>query len=228
MAFLDLPAELRLHILTYLPDFLPGRTETVGPNVRITPAICRTSRGLREEALPLYAKSASFSIQTDDNTRSPNSRMSSWLDALSPEALTCVHCLQLSRHWQIEQPSRWQGHVGFYVRLQRFQAAWSFTAGTYPIAKDVRGMRAESVELLRSILERRGVGEKGLVRQDVELVVAAMEIVASHPIPAFDIEQSEDGRRRRRNVWDDMERGLADFEGGRGQDTSTRPFFTPY
>lgn len=228
MGLLDLPTELRIHIFSYLPDFHPGRTETVGPNVRITPAICRISRRLREEALPLYAKTASFSIQTDDDVHSPNSRMSIWLDALSPEALALVHSLQLSRHWQIQQPSRWQGHVGFYVRLQRLRTAWLLIAGTYPIANDVRGMRAESVELLRSVVERRGVGEKGLVRGDVEFVVAAMEIVAEHPVPAFDVEQSEEEGRRRKGVWRIMERGLAELGSGDVEDVSTRPFFTPY
>ncbi|KAK3686320.1 hypothetical protein LTR37_019958, partial [Vermiconidia calcicola] len=206
MGLLDLPPEIRLQIYDYLPDFSPGRNETVGPNVRLTPALCRAgSRVLREEALPLYAKTSSFIIQTDDNFN----RVDAWLQALAAgDALSKVQSLQLSRHWKIKQPSRWQGHVGFYVRVHLHDKTWQCTAGTYPFANDTRGMRLESVELLCSIVRQRLGQLGGLSRSDVEFIVEAMDIVASHPVSTFDSEQSEDGRRRRRDMYTTMERHL--------------------
>ncbi|KAK3717861.1 hypothetical protein LTR37_005633, partial [Vermiconidia calcicola] len=206
MGLLDLPPEIRLQIYDHLPDFSPGSNETVGQNVRLTPALCRTgSRVLREEALPLYAKTSSFIIQTDDNFN----RVGAWLQALAAgEALSKVQSLQLSRHWKIKQPSRWQGHVGFYVRVHLHDKTWQCTAGTYPFANDIRGMRLESVELLCSIVRQRLGQLGGLSRSDVEFIVEAMDIVASHPVSTFDSEQSEDGRRRRRDMYTTMERHL--------------------
>ena len=49
---------------------------------------------------------------------------------------------------------------------------------------------------------------RGLESGDVEFVVRAMEILAKHPISTFDTEQSEMGRRRRRETWMLMERKL--------------------
>ena len=213
MGLLDLPTELRMQIIEHLEDFWPGGHETIGPNVRLTPTICRVSRVLREEALPLYAKTSCFIIQTDDDLHVSNDRVQLWLQALGEEALAQVQSLQLSRHWKLKQPSRWQGHVGFYVRLQLVDKVWQCTAGTYPIANDMRGMRLESVDLLRHTVTKRlsrisALGGKGICRADVEFIVEAMNVVSSHPISTFDTEQSEAGRRRRREVWANMEQKL--------------------
>ena len=240
MGLLDLPTELRIQILEHLPDLSYGRHETVGPNVRITPAICRVSRVLREDALPIYAKTSSFIIQTDDCLNVINNRVQVWLQALGDVALSHVENLQLSRHWKIPRPSRWQGHVGFYVRLQLVDGAWQCTTGTYPIVNDMRGMRLESVDLLRHTVVQRlsqlsgSPGERGLSRADVECIVDAMDVVASHPISTFDTEQSEAGRRRRRGLWAEMEGQLfalgetAPNRDAPSFDPTGRRFYTPY
>jgi hypothetical protein len=230
MRLLELPAEIRLQILEYLPGFLPGRTETIGPNVRLTPAICRTCSTLRREGLPLFASTAFFIIQTDDLHLSSD-RVSLWLDALDGKPLSQVRGLQLSRHWNISQPARWQGHVGFYIRLQSDGKQWQCTTGTYPIANDIRGMRLESTELLRHVITERlkqmaTDGQRGLGRADVEVFLRAMSIIASHPISTFDTEQSETGRKRRRETWDRMELQMSLLNVGSSKTCS--PFFTPY
>ena len=148
MGILQLPPELRLQIFAYL--FRYGRQETVGPNVQLTPALCRANRIFRRESLPLYAKTSAFIIQTDDSLHTVNDRVNMWLDALGDEALSYVENLQLSRHWHLQVPTRFQGNIGFYVKLQLVDEAWKCVAGTYPIANDKRGMRSESVELLRT------------------------------------------------------------------------------
>ena len=215
MGLLELPTELRIQILEDLPDFSYGRHETIGPNVRLTPAICRVCRVLRYEALPLYAKTSSFIMQADGDTGVCNDRVQAWLQAMGADALREVQSLQLSRHWKLCQPSRWQGHVGFYVRLQLHDKTWSCNVGTYPIANDDRGMRRESIELLRGVIKHRLrlsclSGEEGLSRCDVEFIMEAMDIVASHPISTTDTERDEDGRRRRREykTWLMMKRDL--------------------
>lgn len=106
--------------------------------------------------------------------------------------------------------------------------------GTYPIANDVRGMRGESVELLRRIVESRlerveRRSERGLEVEDVHFVVGAMDVVASHPISTFDTEQSEVGRQRRREGWHAMESKLwALDEEMENASKAAKPFFTPY
>lgn len=101
--------------------------------------------------------------------------------------------------------------MGFYLRLQMIGGVWNCTAGTYPIANDVRGMRLESVDALRHVVMQRlrppeaYVQRKNLSRPDVEFIVAAMEIVAAHPISTYDTDQSEAGRKRRREIWATME-----------------------
>lgn len=229
MGLLELPTELRIHILEYLPELSYGRHETIGPYVRLTPAICRVSHTLRKEALPLYAKTSLFIIQTDDNNR-----VQVWLQALDDIALTKVENLQLSRHWQDKQPTRWQGHIGFYIRLQLIDGTWNCTAGTYPFANDMRGMRLESIDLLRHIVMQRlrppsaWAEMKRLTRSDVGFIIHAMDVVASHPISSFDTEQSEGGRQRRREIWATMERKLLALSTFSVEQSSANTFYAPY
>lgn len=77
-------------------------------------------------------------------------------------------------------------------------------------------------------------------REDVEFVVRTMYVVARHPIEAFDVEQSEQGRRARRRVWEGMEGELRTLEKGNeeqsvgevvsgdGRAAEGSKFFTPY
>ena len=214
MGLLGLPTELRIQILEDLPELSYGRHETIGPNVRLTPAICRVCRVLRYEALPLYAKTSAFIIQADGDLRVCNNRVQLWLDAMGADGLREVQSLQLSHHWKLHQPSRWQGHVGFYVRLQLHDKVWQCTVGTYPIANDKRGMRRESVELLRDFIRHRLSlsclsNEKGLSRPDIEFIVEAMDIVASHPISTLDTGQNAAGVGGWCKAWSTMARELA-------------------
>lgn len=230
---LSLPTELLLHILSFLPDLhLTSTPTTIGPNIPLTPSICRASHTLRREARLLHASSKPFVIQADEE----GTRVRAWTAALGDEALAKVTSLQLSRHWRVPRPERGEGHVGFYLRLQRLgsdSSGWSCARGTYPVVDDTRGLRAESVFVLREVvvryLQRRG-GQKGwgLSRRDVEFVLAAMEIVADHAIGTYDVDQSGEGRRARRRVFERMEGMLRELEGeGEGRESGMM-FFTPY
>jgi hypothetical protein len=235
MSLVELPTELRLHIFSFLPELHYGRHETIGPNVRITPAISRVNRTFRSETLPVYARTSAFIIHVDDNLDPSDNRVQIWLDALGEECLGEVQSLQLSRHWEMPRPSRWHGHVGFYVRLHIHDQKWQCAAGTYPIANDIRGMRLESVDFLQQVVSKRlrqvqARTRKRLSKVDVLFVLETMDIVASHPISSFDTEQSEAGRRRRRDIWSDMETKLSalakdvEEEG----DATKSAFYTPY
>ncbi|KAK4543124.1 hypothetical protein LTR36_005901 [Oleoguttula mirabilis] len=210
MGLLDLPAELRLRIYDYLPELCPDRQGSVAPNFN-TPAVCRASRQLHNETLPIYAGNSHFEIEIDESMNDQASRMTSWLRALGPLGVGHVRSLQLNCHWDIRQPIRWQGHVGFYIRLVKANDAWQCTAGTYPFARDTRDMRLQSVELVQHVVKQEvlqpiATRDKQALRcSDVELAVAAMGIVASHPISTSDTEQGELGRTRRREIWLDME-----------------------
>lgn len=233
MSLLDLPTELRMQIFEYLPDLRYGREETIGPNIRLTPPICRVCRLLKYETLPLYAKTSSFVIQTDTNKR-----LEVWLQALGDVGLSNVENLQLSKNWKIKTPVAGQRQIGFYLRLRMIRNIWNVTAGTYPRANDMSGMRLESVDLLRHIMMRRlrppsaWIEKKILTRRDLDFIVAAMEVVASHPIPSFDTEQSEWARRARRQVWDSMEKGLLALQDQQNEEQSSAKlkatFHTPY
>ncbi len=231
MGLLDLPWELRAHILINIPDFAVGRTETVGPNVRITPAVCRVCRILREEGLPIYARTGSYILQTDDDHQSPRNRLQLWLSALEGKPLSQVRSVQLSRNWNLKQPARWQGQVGFYLRLTLRGDAWDCATGTYPIHNDMRAMRFECIELLRHVISARlerkhGAGDLGLTRADVEYFSAAMDVIASRPVSIYDMEQGEAGRQSRQKVWQEIEARLCALGGSDA--VSIRSFCTPY
>lgn len=96
-------------------------------------------------------------------------------------------------------------------------------------------MRLESVDFLQQVVLRRlkQVQEReksGLKGEDVLFVLETMDIVASHPISSFDTEQSEAGRRRRRDIWNDMETKLSAMARDT-QEAALTPsplFHTPY
>lgn len=258
----DLPPELQIHILTCIPTLqsLPSRSdEHLNPGSPLTPLICRVSHFLRREALALYVKNHSFSFPPS-NQRGEG--FGTWLDVMDGAGILekIWRGMMLSEDWKVERPERGERHVGFYVRIDFGSGSGGghmadegkgrqvqVKTGTSPVVNDPRGMRFESVNLLRDIivtyLRQRGDPAKGLGRQDVEFVVQAMGVVARHPIAAFDLEQSEHGRQARRRVWEAMERELKGLLGeGEDDETSERGrregngvvtgsgsvFFTPY
>lgn len=252
MTLLGLPTELRLRIYDYLPDLQQDRYETVTAYSKLTPSICRTCRLLRRETLPVFAGNSLFAIQIDDAGDSWNKRLSTWLNALGPEAISRLRSVQISRHWSLPRPLRWQGHVGFYIRIEqrkpkkisskssvgstssfrpewnsRFvrpigEGSWNVTTGTYPIARDMRGMRLESVELLAEVIRHHlhvptplanehSVSKDtktGLRRDDIEFLFQALNIVASHPISTYDTEQVQNGRKSQHETWSSLEQQL--------------------
>ncbi|KAK5134866.1 hypothetical protein LTR08_005956 [Meristemomyces frigidus] len=214
MALLALPAELRLHIYDFLPQLSPNQYETTSLDLtRQTPSICRASQQLRSETVPLYMANSEFAIQTNSTSRQEQNRALTWLHSLGTLGLPYIRNLQLNRHWSIRNPTRYEGHVGFYVRLQKADGAWQCTVGTYPVAKDTRGRRIESVELLHQALRRTvldGIGERErqvLRVGDLRVAVESMGIVGSHPIEAFDLDQKAGGL-----IWASMERKLDALE----------------
>ena len=235
MTLCTLPSELRLRIYDYVPDIADRRSVAVRDATRLVPSICRTSRQIHQETIPIYAENTHFTIDTSEDSQEGDNLLFSWLAALKSNGVRCITSLQLSRHWDASQPTRWQGHVGFYVQLEKGSGEWRCTTGTYPMARDMRGMRLESIELLRHVVRQKVLSQaslrdhQALIASDIKLIVSAMMIVASHPISAFDTEQSEAGKKRRREIWADMEEKLFGLHGNDGfeQDEPKR-FFTPY
>lgn len=162
MALSTLPSELRLRIYDYLPDIADGRSVAVTDASRLVPPICRTSRQIHQETIPIYAENTHFAIDTSEDSQEGASLLSSWLAALRPSGVRCIRSLQLSRHWNALQPTRWQGHVGFYVKLEKGPGEWRCSTGTYPVARDTRGMRLESIELLRHVVRQKVLSQASL------------------------------------------------------------------
>lgn len=281
MSLLGLPTELRLRIYEFLPELQPERYETITAYSKLTPSICRACHILRRETLPVFSNNSLFAMQIDDAGHIWNNRISRWLDALGSEAIGRIRSLQISRHWSLPRPMRWQGHVGFYLRVERrkpkktssnasvasnstgsfrpewnarfvlpqAEGQWQVTTGTYPIARDMRGMRLESIELLAEVIKHhfhvptpsgnelsvpREMQKPDLRRHDLEFLFHALEIVASHPISGSDLEQAESGRQRRHETWLSMEQQLRGLNvqampsaSSLDEEASASHFFTP-
>ncbi|WPG98168.1 Hypothetical protein R9X50_00095400 [Acrodontium crateriforme] len=230
MSLISLPAELRLQIYEYLPSLATGRNDVIGPPFcQLTPAICRTCRQLRAETLSLYASGADFSMQSDNGN---DDYIRLWLQALGHSGIRQLRCISLYRHWTLSRPVRGEGHVGFYVRLEKLGGNWKCTTGTYPTARDMRGMRLESVELLQQVVQNTVLRHistpipEALAEVDFETLLKAADIVATHPIAAHDVEQSEAGRQQRSAIWTDMQSQLLGLEGSRALPGSHR-FYKP-
>ena len=215
MALLALQVELRLHIYAFIAQLSPNQYQTISlecqPRI---PAICRTARQFRCETLPLYMSNSEFAIQISTTTQAQDeARAILWLQFLGNLGLPHIRNLQLNCHWSIRHPSRHEGHVGFYVRLAKVDSVWRCTVGTYPAAKDTRGRRLESVELLRealrrTVLDRLNAREAQMLRgRDLEVAVQAARIVARHPIEVFGL----DGKGSDM-IWKSMEKELATLE----------------
>lgn len=116
MSLLTLPAELRLRIFEFLPELLPNVHRNILPHAKLTPPICRVNAILRRETLPIYATDSLFAVCIDDSPELWKHRIDCWISALGP-AISRIGSLQISRHWKTLQPERWQGHVGFYIRI---------------------------------------------------------------------------------------------------------------
>lgn len=124
MALSTLPPELRLRIYDYLPDVVDRRSVAITDAKGLMPSICRTSRQIHQETIPIYAENTHFTIDTSEDSREGASLLTRWLAALGPSGVRRIRSLQLSRHWDASQPTRWQGHVGFYVRLEKGSNEW--------------------------------------------------------------------------------------------------------
>ena len=226
MALLALPAELRLRIYSYVEDLKHGREEEVALACPLTPAICRTNLQLRRETIVTFAENAYFIVAVGafNARRNPRLRLQIWLNALGDGGLARVRSVQFDRNWDLPLPERWQGHVGFYVRLEKHDGLWQCSTGTCPMARDSRAMRQESAELLRRVIYRRlqqprPAPEDVLTRCDAELIFDAMNMVAMNPLPTYDIDQTEAGRQRRRQTWMDIERKLLALAHGGSADS---------
>ncbi|KAK5120039.1 hypothetical protein LTR85_007116 [Meristemomyces frigidus] len=204
---------------------------------RLTPAICRASHQLHRETLPIYARNHEFVLEIGNSdspkTNNHHTIATIWLQALGPLGIAHVRNLQLYSHWNISQPVRFQGHVGFYVRISKTDNTWECATGTSPSARDRRGMRLESVKLLQSVIQQNvlqpmaGRTKQAFLCSDVELVIAAMEVVASHTISAFEPEQSDSGKERRHEIWADMERQLLALGTTEAASPESRQSLTP-
>ncbi|KAF2721234.1 hypothetical protein K431DRAFT_224624 [Polychaeton citri CBS 116435] len=233
MALLELPSELRLRIYEYLPCLqhdTPARVSN--EQIPITPAICRVNRQLRLEALPLYAKTAYFCIDLGSPDSSSRDRLGIWATTLQPW-LQHVRIFRLMRHWESQGRSDSKNDVGFYLNLHKITLPyehperWSCTSGTHPTPNDLRGMRLESAELLQSRIDavlNRHDSIGGFDRARLELIISAIDVVAAHPVSLYDLDQSDAGRRRRRQTWERMARRLQVLTGN----SMTGVSFTSY
>ncbi|CZT21989.1 uncharacterized protein RCC_07858 [Ramularia collo-cygni] len=225
MSLLALPAELRLRIYEYIPELLPNAHHNLLPT-QITPPISRTCTIFRRETLPLYATDSIFAICIDDSPEPWKRRIDSWISALGPE-ISRIRSLQISRHWNMLQPQRWQGRVGFYIRIDHLNrecrpskrdghnvvledGGLKVTTGTYPVVRDTRNMRSASIELLARVFRERlatsSSDRPGLTGDDVRFLVRAVEIVVSYKIPhSIDVESD---RERSQEILQDMENTL--------------------
>ena len=261
MSLLSLPAELRLRIYDELPDFNHSirQNVTISSGHALTPALSRTNRLIRRETLPLYARNSHFAIPLEEQSalsRGFRTPLDVWLDGLGETGVSRLHILLLSQHWKITQPTRWQTHVGFYLRLEHGtpdsdvagqNTGWKSSIGTYPIAKDIGGMRLESVELLQRHFvaylawacqkRRLDNGEPGsppnavlsLTLSDFTFIVEAMKIVARHPISTYDLDQDQQGRQSRRGTFVKMEGALRELGMSYGLPNPQQgTFYTPY
>lgn len=237
--FLNLPAELRLQIYSWIDGLGQGTPVyiTLARSKPLTPAICRTNRLLRRETIPIYASSSAFNVDISSLTETGRQRVGVWLAGLGSE-LKKVNDIKFSRAWDISHPTRGCGHVGFYLNLTRSDprkagidrhvtvngSPWVCERGTYPVFRDKRGMRFESVDLLHLFVlacvhSREGrpgwcsvAGEESgsmgssfqLRHGDIELIISLMDVVAAHAIPLYDTGTSA-GRHR---VWENMQRSL--------------------
>lgn len=64
----------------------------------------------------MYATDAVFVVCIDNFPIIWKRRMDCWIAAFQ-SAIPRIGSLQISRHWKLLQPQRWQGHVGFYIRI---------------------------------------------------------------------------------------------------------------
>lgn len=162
-----------------MPDFQANRTEHITATSQLTPSICRVNTLLRRETMCIYAAHANFIISMDEGASFWPNRVASWLNALGPELLTRIRSIQLSRHWAIPSPLRYQGHVGFYIKVDLTKTcppfselAWEnsvdvahhfrnlgepelhecVTGGTYPRARDSRHFRYHSLLQIKRII----------------------------------------------------------------------------
>ncbi|KXT15746.1 hypothetical protein AC579_1517 [Pseudocercospora musae] len=216
-------------IYEYLPDLQLNNLRNFSGHTSLTPPISRTSHLLRQETIPIYARNSQFIFNIDDASTLWCRGTKIWAYLLlNHDSLTRVRSIYLSQHWEIPHPMRWQGHVGFYLLLERrktstssmtaepFPKAWSsrfvlaqtsglwtVTTGTYPVSKDVRGMRLESVELLASTIRKHfdESDAEGLGPDDMKFLMQAMDIVATHPV--LDL-----GLQRRQDIWLNLEEKL--------------------
>jgi len=261
MSLLTIPPELRLRIYDYLQDFNQANRKnvTIDSGNALTPALSRSNCLLRRETLPLYAQAAHFAIPLQEKPAQPQSHrnpVNIWLDALGEVGVAKLQSLLLSQHWKITQPTRWQTHVGFYLRLEHSTpgsndasecTGWKCSIGTYPIAKDIRGMRLESVELLQrhvmaclswAYKERQSSDAEtarksntalSLLREDLDFIMEAMRIIARHPISTYDLNQDQQGRQSRRGTFVKMENKLTELGKSYGLlDAQQGSFYTPY
>ncbi|KAK6432340.1 hypothetical protein LTR95_011491 [Oleoguttula sp. CCFEE 5521] len=240
MSFLSLPPELRLQIYALLPEFRsnPNMPITIASGNVLAPPLCRTSRLLRHETLPLYAQNTSFTFWLAsglEQKRLISLGMDHWLCALGSTGLARLSTLNFNRNWELSRPSRGQHHVGFYVNLKRdltvmgaqTSRRWQMSMGTYPIVKDLSGMRLQSVQLLeRSVIARlqredavaddasgdvsvtaEANGQLDFTRADFEYVIAAMDVIARHPFSTF--EPQEEAKQRQLVAFEKMREELA-------------------
>lgn len=156
-------------IYDYLPELQPRHQSNLSSfSLSLTPSISRTCSLLRHETLPIYACSTNFAFTLDSSSRVWTKRLSPWLKTLSPcshknNNLARIGSLYLSQHWQIHSPTRWQGHVGFYVKLEAHTPRRKRSSST----KDVLPVLEVPPAWSNRFVESRpssSQGEKGLWR----------------------------------------------------------------
>jgi hypothetical protein len=241
MALLKLPTELRLEILELLPELAGGQKIHVSSSGTATPAISRTCRLLRLETLALYVRNARLIIalpKTSPYTPDNSHRREPWTISLQSLPTLRLSQVQLRRQWETPPtPSAPMQENGFHLQFDLvFQRApnamrWDVQAGTYPVPRDLRGMRHESTALLKRCIEAyldRKKERTPCLIEDLVFVAQAMDLIAQHPIPIYDLDQDDNGLQGRRSQFNEMENAIIQLSRERGFVIKPTAFYTPY
>lgn len=180
MSLLTLPAEIRNHIYTYLPELKPTVPKTISHYK--PPPICRVSSLTRQDTFATYIGHCLFRIYLYPDSIS-RARLERWLATLGAEGIKNVRYIRFTQSWP--------GCGGFELAVLKNKdvgsCCWTETYDSP--AQDVGHVAREtSTKVLQHVVTTRLVPkmidkpeeDAGLTADDIAFFVQAMAIVAAH------------------------------------------------